>query len=333
MEDLAKLRGTRNVNLRHLSNLESKVKELTASTETSNNNIISLRGTKNNFVDKLNKVKKLDDEILDLLSDKPNDYEKELEQNLYREDSYFELIALADQFLEMLNLNTSQAYAASSPVSVVNSSNNNFRTNLPKLIIKQFDGGILNCQTFWDQYYSSVHVKTNISEIDKFTYLKSLLSESAFETISGLTLTSGNYVEAIKLLQNRYGNHQALINAYMDKFVQLEAITKSSDITRLRKVYNQIETGIRNLKTFDVHPESYGSLLVPVLSTKLPGDVRTLFARTFNHGKWDLTEMMEIFKKKFEAKECAFATINYKSRDKNNSQFISSALFNNSEKN
>ena len=132
------------------------------------------------------------------MSGKPNDYEKELEQNLYREDSYFELIALADQFLDMLNLNTSQAYAASSPVSVVNSSNNNFRTNLPKLIIKQF--GILNCQTFWDQYYSSVHVKTNISEIDKFTYLKSLLSESAFETISGLTLTSDNYVEAIKLL-------------------------------------------------------------------------------------------------------------------------------------
>ena len=49
MEDLAKLRG--HVYLRHLSNLESKIKELTASTEISNNNIISLRGTKNNFVD------------------------------------------------------------------------------------------------------------------------------------------------------------------------------------------------------------------------------------------------------------------------------------------
>ena len=42
----------------------------------------------------------------------------------------------------------------------------------------------------------------------------------------------------------------------MDKFVQLEVITKSSDITRLRKVCNQVETDIRNLKTFDVHPES-----------------------------------------------------------------------------
>ena len=37
--------------------------------------------------------------ILDLLGDKPNDYEKEFEQNLCREDSYFKLIALADQFL------------------------------------------------------------------------------------------------------------------------------------------------------------------------------------------------------------------------------------------
>ena len=170
------------------------------------------------------------------------------------------------------------------------------------------------------------------SEIDKFTYLKSLLSVSAFETIPGLTLTRDNYAEAIKLLQNRYGNHQVLINAYMDKFVQLEVITKSSDITRLRKVCNQVETGIRNLKT-DVHPESYGSLLVPVLNTKLPGDLRTRFARTFNHGNWDLTEMMEIFKKELEAKECAFANINYKSRDKNSSQFRSPALFNNSEKN
>ena len=202
MEELAKLRGTGNVYLRHLSNLESNIKELTASTEISNINIISLRSTKNNFVDKLNKVKELDDKILDLLSDKPNDYEKELEQNLCREYSDFELIALADQFLDTLNLNTSQAYAASSSVPV-GSSSNNFRTNLPKWITKQFDGDILNWQTFWDQYYSSVHVKTNINEIYKFTYLKSLLSESDFETISGLTLTSDNYEEAIKLLQYR----------------------------------------------------------------------------------------------------------------------------------
>ena len=119
----------------------------------------------------------------------------------------------------------------------------------------------------------------------------------------------------------------------MDKLVQLEVIIKSNDIARLRKVYNQVETDIRNLKTLNVHPESYGSLLVPVLNTKLPGDLRTSFARTFNHEKWDLTEMLEIFRNELEVKVCAFATIDSNLRDKNSIQFTSSALFNNSEKN
>ena len=121
----------------------------------------------------------------------------------------------------------------------------------------------------------------------------------------------------------------------MVKFVQLEVIKKSNDIARLRKVYNQVETGIRNAQP-DAQPESNRSLLVPlvpVLNAKLQGDLRTRFARTFNHRKWDLTEMMEILKKELAAKECAFATINYKPRDKNSSQFTSSALFNSSEKN
>ena len=87
IEELARLIGARNVYLRDLSNLKSKIKELTESTEIIDNNIISLRGTKNNFLDKLNKVKELHDKILDLLSDRPNDYEKELEQHLCREDS------------------------------------------------------------------------------------------------------------------------------------------------------------------------------------------------------------------------------------------------------
>ena len=228
MSELTKLRGTRNVYIRHLSNLETKIKDITLSTPTSqinNEKIISLRGTKNKFIDKLNKVKELDDKILDILSEKPNDFENELEQNLIREDSYFEIIALADQFLETANTsNLPQPLVTSSPFP---SNNLNDATNasLPKLIIKPFDGNILNWQTFFDQYSSTVHSKTNLNDIDKFTYLKSLLSKAALETISGLTLTSDNYSEAIELLKNRYGNPQMLINTYMEMFVKLEVIT------------------------------------------------------------------------------------------------------------
>ena len=80
--------------------------------------------------------------------------------------------------------------------------------NLPS---KRFKGDVGNWPSFWEQYDSSVHQKQNISDIDKFTYLKSYLCDSANSVLSGLTLTSENYKEDIDLLRQRYTNQQVLI--------------------------------------------------------------------------------------------------------------------------
>ena len=74
----------------------------------------------------------------------------------------------------------------------------------------------------------------------------------ALETISGLTLSSQNYSEAIDLLKNRYGNLQTLINSYMEQFVNLETVTKSNDVIRLRKFFNKVENSMRNLRSLGV---------------------------------------------------------------------------------
>ena len=66
---------------------------------------------------------------------------------------------------------------------------------LPKLVTKEFDGNVLNRQTFWDQFESTIHSKININNIDKFSYLKSFWCPSAYETISGLALTNQNHLE------------------------------------------------------------------------------------------------------------------------------------------
>ena len=63
------------------------------------------------------------------------------------------------------------------------------RDKLPKLKIKKFDGKIINWRTFWDQFQSSVDSQENITNINKFGYLRNLLCDSARETISGLTVT------------------------------------------------------------------------------------------------------------------------------------------------
>ena len=89
----------------------------------------------------------------------------------------------------------------------------------------------------------------------------------ALETISGLTLSSQNYSEAIDLLKNRYGNPQTLINSYMEQFVNLEAVTKTNDVIRLRKVFNKVENSMRNLRSLAVDLDNYEKLLVPVLNS------------------------------------------------------------------
>ena len=80
---------------------------------------------------------------------------------------------------------------------------------------------LLIFENLWDRFSSAMHPNDSINDIEKLCYLKSFLSDSAKSCISGLSLSSANYFEALELLKQRYGNPQMLINAYMKRFVQL----------------------------------------------------------------------------------------------------------------
>ena len=130
------------------------------------------------------------------------------------------------------------------------------KVKLPKLELKPFDGNILNWQPFWDRFHSSIDSNSNISPVDKFAYLQSYLPPSASKYIFGLITTAENYNEAVELLKQRYGNTQVLINAHMQQFVSLPVIKSVNDVKGLRKLYEKVESSVRNLKTLDVDPSS-----------------------------------------------------------------------------
>ena len=54
---------------------------------------------------------------------------------------------------------------------------------LQKLKVQTFYGKIINWQTFWDQFESSIDSQENITDIDKFSHLRNLLCDSARKTI------------------------------------------------------------------------------------------------------------------------------------------------------
>lgn len=95
------------------------------------------------------------------------------------------------------------------------------KTCLPRLELHKFKGDITGWNTFWDTFKAAVHKNPDISKIDKFHYLTSLLDGTAGRAIQGLSLTEGNYDSAIALLKERFGNPQAIISAHMDELLKL----------------------------------------------------------------------------------------------------------------
>ena len=103
------------------------------------------------------------------------------------------------------------------------------------------------------------------------------MNESASSRISGLNLTTENYDEAVKILEDWFGNTQILTSAFIQQFLSLPKIKSANDISGPRKLFNKEENSVRNLKTLSVEPDTYGSLLVPLNKWKI-----AKWSETFN---------------------------------------------------
>ena len=168
-------------------------------------NITSVRllGLKNNLVSKLEQLNCLNDEVLNLLE--PEDVEKDVLESMEFSDPTHELLADIAEKLQSLSVNSAGSGSlnptGSSSVKSVSS-----RYRLPKFELPVFKGDPLSWQGFWDQFSTSIHENDEITDIDRFNYLKRYLGGQALETISGLSLNKENYLHAIGILKERYGN-------------------------------------------------------------------------------------------------------------------------------
>ena len=64
----------------------------------------------------------------------------------------------------------------------------------------------------------------NLSSVDKFKYLKSLLTGTAQSSVAGLALTSANYEKAVDLLKQRFGHRQMVISSHIEVLTKLPKV-------------------------------------------------------------------------------------------------------------
>lgn len=174
---------------------------------------------------------------------------------------------------------------------------------LPKLTIRPFNGDLTAWTTFWDSYESSIHKNPSLSDIDRFNYLRSLLEHSALDAISGLSLTSTNYHEAIEILRRRFGNKQQIIARHMDILLNVEAVTSQHNLKGLRHLYDLVESQVRSLKSLGVSPDSYGALLSSVMLNELPSEIRLIASRKVDEESWSLDALLKVIEEEIRARE------------------------------
>ena len=114
-------------------------------------------------------------------------------------------------------------------------------------------GDPLQFQSFWEIFDSSIHWNTSLVPINKFSYLKTLLTGKAKDVLNSLEVTSGNYEEAAVILKSHFGDPQVVIQSNIDILLALHPVSSSSsssNITGLCKTYDKVETVSRNVLKF-----------------------------------------------------------------------------------
>ncbi|XP_045541793.1 uncharacterized protein LOC106716081 isoform X1 [Papilio machaon] len=131
-----------------------------------------------------------------------------------------------------------------------------------------FNGQYDQWLEFRDTFLSLVHNSRDISNIQKFHYLKSSLKGSAELVIDSLEFSSNNYEVAWDLLLNRYDNHKLLIFNHVKSLFNLKAVCNESS-SLIRNLIDTVLKNLRALKILGEPTDSWDTLIIYLVASKL----------------------------------------------------------------
>ncbi|GFW58910.1 DUF1758 domain-containing protein [Trichonephila clavipes] len=155
------------------------------------------------LISKFEELSTLDKEIENLID--IESLEEIVTREEYREKFIIWKIR-AERYVESVSNIAIQNSVENQPQNItlpLNSTVSSILTNqprLPKLTLESFSGkDISSFPSFWARFKSAVHENSSLNDVDKFSYLKSVVTSNAELAIRGLTLTSENYAKAMKI--------------------------------------------------------------------------------------------------------------------------------------
>jgi len=291
-EDVNRLQLSRRAHRGQMTKLYKRGENLVANLDDEDN-LDMLNGIIESMDSKLKLLSELDGRIQDVTP------EAKLEEAIVEADEYIEEVNVL-----IRRLKTACKNSRSNDANATNTSRQHTsakRVNLPKLSLPRFAGDFLDWMTFNDAFSAAIASDDNLDDVQKFQYLRSQLDGEAARTIAGLPLSSANYMEALSLLEKRYGQPHKIVSSYMKALWDLPK--PSDNASSIKDFYDHMETYIRGLRSLGKTEDSYGELLVPVIFEKLPSRMKTQISREQGERIWKLPELMNSIYKEIEASQ------------------------------
>ncbi|KAI5635090.1 hypothetical protein NE865_12208 [Phthorimaea operculella] len=153
----------------------------------------------------------------------------------------------------------------SSPQTAENST---YRTKLPTIQIKNFSGKYSEYTPFMNLFDAIIHKDRSIDNVQKLYYLRSFLEKEPFELIKNLTLSSENYDEARRLLNDRYNHKFKIVNEHINSLLDMNALVRSTP-SNIRDFVSHVKQCMAALKNLDVNTDNWDPIILSILYRKL----------------------------------------------------------------
>jgi hypothetical protein len=223
MEDLVKKKRVRGGHRSSAKKFVAKIVERLQSASP-DKDILWLRQSQTNLKEKIKTIRQFDEQIIDIISaSKEENVDELVTQEMEESDNAIVelervLLKLDDELCKLrqstpLSMSTTQNAADASLNQSHLSTSSDMSVGkivraklakLPKLELRKFNRKICKWQEFWDGFSSSIDNNEQLTDVDKFAYLRGLLEEPAESTIAGFSLTEAIYKSAVELLKKRF---------------------------------------------------------------------------------------------------------------------------------
>ncbi|XP_062704057.1 uncharacterized protein LOC134286461 [Aedes albopictus] len=157
------------------------------------------------------------------------------------------------------------------------------RVKLPEIKLPTFGGKLRDWVSYRDAFRSLIHQNRELTDMDKFTYLRSSLTGEALQEVSTVELSAANYAVAWTALEERYHNEKLIVKAYLDAIFGIEPMRKES-YEALSQLISDFEKNLQMLQKLGQDTNGWSTILVHMVCSKL-GSVTLRFWESSHNSK------------------------------------------------